>query len=338
MGGKSNLGGIERRTVVRAGAWSVPVVAVAVAAPAHACSPTDSLGFLTFAASYRNYNTNAAEPTLIDVTSTVRNNGSKPTATFTVVLRIPAGTFDSVTSGPPPTGYAAPVIVDEGTAGFKLSYQRNAPLPAKTTDSFNVTLTVGDTSAPAYRGWQGPAFAMGYAADGGITCNKPGGTFPVPATAVTTLAITGWGAVRNDTILWIGTDTVNGTATTIVDNTGRKAVGPIFLDVTVPKQSSGRFQSVQTPANPGNVPADWFFVGRADNPNSWTYTFRTNPATRFFAPDQLNGASTNNLTPPFRASITLTGNTGKVDNPTNITAIARATGAANSAQVSNNSE
>ena len=35
MGDKSNLGGIERRTVVRAGAWSVPVVAAAVAAPAY---------------------------------------------------------------------------------------------------------------------------------------------------------------------------------------------------------------------------------------------------------------------------------------------------------------
>lgn len=348
MSGKStdNLGGIGRRTVVRAGAWSVPVVAVAVAAPALACSPVNSLAITAFSASYRDYLANTAQPTLIDVTSKATNSGSRPTSTYSRTLTIPANLFDSVTTSVP-AGYVstpAPTVAGSLATGWTITYQRSAPLAAHGTDNFSVTLTVGSTTANPYRGWQGPAFAMGYSANGGVTCNAPSSTYPVPATAVTTLAVTGWGAARSGSTLWIGTDTVNGPATTIVDNTGRKAVGPIFLDVTVPRQSSGRYQSVLTPANPGSVPTGWIFVSRTNNLDvsnnlvSWTYTFRTDPVTQFFAPDQLNGALTNHRTNAFRASLTLTGNNGSVDNPTNITAVARATGAATSPQVSNNSE
>ena len=75
MGDKSNLGGIERRTVVRAGAWSVPVVAVAASAPAFACSPDYEVS--AFSAAYQNQGLATLRPDRLVVSATTENNGSR---------------------------------------------------------------------------------------------------------------------------------------------------------------------------------------------------------------------------------------------------------------------
>lgn len=320
------------------------MVAVSAAAPAFACSPTSSLVLTAFTANYRNHlNAGTAQPDLIEVSSVVTNSGIQPTSGYTRTLTIPPNLFETVSSTTP-TGYRAPTISGSGTLGSAttLTYARNLPLESGAVDTFSVTLTVGNTAAPAFRGWQGPAFALSGTVDGGATCNALSPTGQVAATPSTTLAVAGWAARREwaSANLWVGTSSAGGPASTVVANTGRKAVGPITLEVRVP-ETSGRYAAVDAAA-PDNIASGWEFVSRTPASNTvgpWTYTFRTtSPA--LLAPDQLNGTSTNHQTPPFRARILLSPafTLTSPPNPTNITAVASTPGATSSAVASDNAE
>ena len=339
-----NAGGIERRTLVRAGAWSVPVVAVAVAAPAFACSPKNSLVLGGFTANYRNYlNMSTVDPTLIDVSSTVTNTGSQPTNLYTRTLRIPGNLFDSVLSSTP-DDYSAPLISGNPTTGWVLTYTRTNALGVglNKTDTFNAVLTVGNTASP-FRGWQGPAFPMTGEVSGGSTCNGLNYSDPVETSANTTLEVITWRAFRDGLSLWVGTNAADGPATSYVQNIGRKAVGPITLSVTVP-DTAGRYNAVG-PLNPTNVASGWEFVSRTPPaPNNatgdWVYMFRTvAPSAAYFAPDDFSATATDCQTKPFRALITLAG--GSNNNPTTVNITAQATapgGSAKTPAASDNAE
>jgi hypothetical protein len=318
--------------VLRAGVWTVPVVSVAVAAPAFACSTVDSLVLTSFAATYGVVKGDV-DPTAIVVSSTVVNSGPEAIASLTRTLMIPAGLFDTVASTTP-VGYSAPVIAGSVGTTRTLTYLRSGALPAGGTDSFSVTLTVGDTTAPLYRGWQGPAFTMGGEVNGGPACGVVTGAAPVAATPSTTLKINGWRSERlASTSLWVGDENAGGKAPTLVRNTGRKAAGPVTLTVTVPKVA-GAYQSVSS-APPDNITDGWEFVSRTPAANAdgpWHYTFRTTGG--FLAPDAFaNGAIRD--TPRFRARIQLAGTPGGEPRTVAVTAVASAPGATDSPVATN---
>jgi hypothetical protein len=318
---------IERRTVVRAGVWAVPAVAVVTAVPAYAaCSGGGLSG--TMIANYANH-TNAAtvDPTRIQVTSTVTNTGTTATTGYTRILSIPAGLFDTV-SAPSVNGYNGPTRSGSEATGLTLTYVRQSQLSAGASETFATTLTLGGTSASPFRGWQGPAFALTAQVNGGGTC----GTLPTPASVAatpnTTLSISNWAADRSNGNLTVGDD--SGSTTTRVLNTGRKAVGPVTLAVTVPK-GTGRYSSAEP--TPSNISTGWAFVApRTENSTSWTYTFRT---TNHLAPDGLNEAAQTHMSPSFEARIILTGPSNNTPNQVMISAVASASGATNSSSVSN---
>jgi hypothetical protein len=308
------------------------VVSVAVAAPAFACSTVDSLVLTSFAAAYGVVKS-GVDPTSIVVGSTVVNSGPDSVASLTRTLTIPAGLFDTVASTTP-VGYSAPVIAGSVDTTRTLTYVRSSALPSGGTDSFSVTLTVGDTTAPLYRGWQGPAFTMGGQVNGGPACGVLTGAAPVAPTPSTTLKINGWRSERlTSTSLWVGDENAGGRPPTIVRNTGRKAAGPVTLAVTVP-QVAGAYQAVSSAA-PDSITDGWEFVSRtpADNANGpWTYTFRTTGG--FLAPDAFaNGAIRD--TPRFRARIQLAGTPGGEPRIVGVTAQASAPGATDSPEATN---
>jgi hypothetical protein len=328
--------GMERRTVLRAGAvaWTVPAIAVVTAAPAFACSPAGSLTLSSFVANYRNHtNANSVVPTEIVVTSTIANGGTQPTTGYTRILTIPSDLFTSVSSTTP-SGYSAPTITG-GLAGWTLTYVRTTQLPAGGTDTFSATLTVGDTTAPAFYGWRGAAFTLAGQANGGTACGTVVAADTVEATPNATLTINDWVADYDNggggddedenenasTDLWIGDDD----GSTYVRNNGRKAVGPVTLAVTVPV-SGGRFSQV-SPVAPSNVADGWEFVSRTgtDTVGPWTYTFRT--TGDYLAPNELNGSSRNDRTPPFRARILLAGDSSGTPSSVRIDVVASAPGA-----------
>jgi hypothetical protein len=332
-------GAVGRRTVVRAGAWSVPVVAVAAAAPAYACSPSTGLTGGSFAATYVNHATpNTVDPTRIVVTASITNSGTASTVGFTRVLSLPANLFDTVVTTTP-TGYAAPTVTGSLAVGWTLVYPRTSQLVAGASDAFTATLTLGGTTASPFRGWQGPAFTLAGQANGGSACGTAQSTAGVQATPNTTLEVSSWRAQRTagTTDLWVGDDNSGGTADTYVRNTGRKAVGPITLTVTVP-DARGRYASV-APAAPQVTTPGWDFVARTPAGNAtgpWAYTFRTTGDA--VAPDDLNGMLQNDRTPRFRAKISLGGGEGWTPNTVQVNVVASAPGATDSPVVGNNAE
>jgi hypothetical protein len=86
--------GVGRRAIVRTGVWTVPAVAVAVAAPAMAHSGgTATLTFDTFNAFGADYN-GAGQPTTIESQVQVQNQfvqGGPTLTTLSVIVTYPAG-------------------------------------------------------------------------------------------------------------------------------------------------------------------------------------------------------------------------------------------------------
>ena len=74
----------SRRHVVRAGAWTVPAIAVAAAAPSYAASTQSNLSGTTATAPTRNQK-------VVTGTLTIRNSGPDQTSALTVTVTIEAG-------------------------------------------------------------------------------------------------------------------------------------------------------------------------------------------------------------------------------------------------------
>ena len=88
---------IDRRSVIRAGAWTVPVVSLAVAAPALAASATKgTLKFDTFNVFGADYN-NKGKPTTVQSQVQVQNvftTGGPTLSSVTVLVRYPGSRVD----------------------------------------------------------------------------------------------------------------------------------------------------------------------------------------------------------------------------------------------------
>jgi hypothetical protein len=115
---------LGRRSLVRAGVWAVPVVGVAVAAPALAVSgPTSNLTTSTTASSWNN-----GQQTFT-ITVTLRNTGDD-TKGLALSLSGVTGTIASATT---PAGW---------TKGTGFTYTSNAQIPTGGTLSVVFTITM----------------------------------------------------------------------------------------------------------------------------------------------------------------------------------------------------
>jgi hypothetical protein len=123
--------GISRRSVMKVGAaaaWSVPLVQVVAAAPAHATSGQAVLD-ITGNGSWGI--ANDGKP--LNATVSVANTGGQSATLLTIVLSFPAGYAPTVRSASLPTGWAAS---GNGTPTVTLSSQGTALAPEA---SFSVT-------------------------------------------------------------------------------------------------------------------------------------------------------------------------------------------------------
>ena len=94
---------IDRRSVIRAGAWTVPVVSLAVAAPALAASATKgTLKFDTFNVFGADYN-NKGKPTTVQSQVQVQNvftTGGPTLSSVTVLVTYPGSRVDGAVPSP----------------------------------------------------------------------------------------------------------------------------------------------------------------------------------------------------------------------------------------------
>lgn len=79
----------ERRQVLKAGVWTLPVVAVATAAPAFASSGADMRPSNGTVPTMPFVRTGAAGVFFIDANLTLRNGGTGPTTALTVTITVP---------------------------------------------------------------------------------------------------------------------------------------------------------------------------------------------------------------------------------------------------------
>lgn len=121
---------MTRRTIVRGGAWAVPVVAIGMAAPHAAASPSGDLGAFRLNGSC----------------GTLGVLGPGFTLTASSAAPLPAGTVINITGGGVAnigvfsvTGGAASVSVVSPTARL---ITLTAPVPAGVTISFRTTLSI----------------------------------------------------------------------------------------------------------------------------------------------------------------------------------------------------
>lgn len=175
--------GVSRRTVVRAGGWSIPVVAVATAAPAFAASvdPRGTLGIIPERfTGVRDYTPSTGAGRVTVTALRVRNNGPSavPAGVLTYTLTIPEewGTFTSwAGSTPSPAGWT---IDGYGTTTLTLA-------PTSTARGLAVAEEF-DLTAPSSAGGRSLVFLTTRRFNG---ANNAATTGDVVATVATTKAV-----------------------------------------------------------------------------------------------------------------------------------------------------
>ena len=130
----------SRRQVVRAGAWTVPAIAVAAAAPAFAASGANiknpgSTATITQSGSGGNRE--------FSVTTTIRNDGPVATENLTVRITITGGANPSVTQTP--IGFTL-FATENVTGGVTFVFTANAQLAGN-----GATIPVPPTAAPVFK-------------------------------------------------------------------------------------------------------------------------------------------------------------------------------------------
>lgn len=289
---KKSGGGVSRRTVARGAAvtaWAVPVVTLATAAPAFACSSNVSATLINpTLPAYA-----AGNPTVVNFTVRVANSGAPATsASMTVNVPAAAGhtsapTFSNL-SGWTKSGAAAAVN------GWTQTYTR-ASLPTGSNDLVG-TVIFGDTNASPYVRWNGLPFTLGGSITAANQCSNaftPGGVAALPSTLAVTPALSSTGNEGNFVNRWQATtapdDDPIGShrryfGATTVQNTGNSTIGPITAQVTMSKNTAGRWLLEPRIAV---LHAGWSLSGTAHTAGSWVFNFTTVAAA--FAPSTNGG-------------------------------------------------
>lgn len=147
----------DRRQVIRAGAWTVPAIAVATAAPAHAASAVNLGGSTVDSATMR-------PGQVLRVVVTIRNAPSAATTTaLQVSISVPD--IDSLANQPaPPTGWGPPPVTatPPSISGNVITFTSTTQLAPG--DSVTVTFDIKRTKSTA---------------GGGAVTFRPGGAVPV---------------------------------------------------------------------------------------------------------------------------------------------------------------
>ena len=290
---------LRRRNVVRAGvvAWTVPVVSVAAAAPAFACSGALSVG------GTGNYA--AGNPTVVQFSLTVANSGQTVNGEVTMTLVVPAAaghtaapTFSTLT-GLTKSGTA----VEAPTQVWTQTYTR--PSMANGSQSVSGTITFTDPATTPYARWNGMPFTLGGSIGAANVCSAQFtgiGIAALPATLAVTPSLTSTGNENafvdryQHAAQAIGNNRRYFGATT-VGLSGNSSITAITATATMTKNTGGRWLNEPRIAV---LHADWQADGTAHTGTHWVFNFKTIAAA--FAPTTNSGPGP--IGPQTRTSFT----------------------------------